>query len=372
MEGLKMAKEKRSQEKKTNFLTHILNGINYMLPCVVAGGILMALGYMFDDISLGAKTYGHNTPLADFFSTTGSAIFNFMLPVLAAGIGYSIDGIPAIAAGLAGGYLASQGKSGFLGALVAGFVAGYSVLLVQKLTKKMPESLDGVRSLLIVPLASVLMMGVVSNFVIEPVVGFINSALNSWLLSMNGASKILLGFILGGMASVDMGGPVNKTAYLFGTAALANGQYEMMAAVLAGEFVPAYVTALASTVFKSKFTKEQRQTGITNYIIGLAGITESAIPFWAVDTIPVIVSCVVGSGISGALSMAFSCSVMAPFGGIFILPLNSNIPGYLISLAAGIAVGTVLYGLLKKKPADEPDAESLPETMQQEAAARQK
>lgn len=351
-----------SEKKEVTFLTHILNGINYMLPCVVAGGILKAVGYMADDISLGASTYGFNTPLANFFSTVGNSVFNFMLPVLSAGIGYSIGGVPALAAGLAGGYLSSQGTSGFLGALVAGFVAGYSIKLLQKLTRKVPESLDGVRSLLIIPLVSVLAMGLVSVFAIEPVVGFVNNALTNWLLSMNGASKILLGFILGGMASVDMGGPVNKTAYLFGTASLANGQYEIMAAVLAGEFVPAYVTALASTIFKSKFTKEQRQAGITNYIIGLAGITESAIPFWAADTIPVIISCVAGSGVAGALSMAFSCSVMAPFGGVFILPLNSNIPGYLIAQAAGIAVGTVLYGLLKKKP--EPAKEKNPDRIE--------
>lgn len=348
-----MAEQINNKEEKVTFLTHILDGINYMLPCVVSGGILKAVGYMVDDISLGADTYGYNTPLANFFSTVGSSVFNFMLPVLSAGIGYSIGGIPALAVGLAGGYLASQGTSGFLGALVAGFVAGYSIKLLQRITKKIPESLDGVRSLLIIPVLSVLIMGAVSVFLIEPVVGFINSALNSWLLSMNGASKLLLGFILGGMASVDMGGPVNKTAYLFGTAALANGQYEIMAAVLAGEMVPPYVTAFASTIFRSKFTKEQRQSGITNYIVGLAGITESAIPFWAADTIPVIISCVIGSGIAGALSMAFSCSVMAPFGGFFILPLNSNIPGYLIALAAGIAVGTVIYGILKKKPVSE-------------------
>lgn len=336
------------KEEKVTILTHIMNGIGYMLPCVVAGGILMGLGYMFDDISLGAETYGHNTPLADFFSTTGSSIFGMMLPVLAAGIAYSFSGVTAIAAGLAGGFMASQGTSGFLGALVAGFVAGYTIKLLEKVTQKMPESLSTAKTLLLIPLCSVLVMGVASVFLTEPFVGLINRTMNDGLQSMTGASKIVLGLIVGGMASVDMGGPINKTAYLFGTAALANGQYDIMAAVLAGEFVPPYVTAFASQIFRKKFTKQQQQTGITNFIIGLAGITEAAIPYWVADTVPVIVSCVTGSAISGALSMALDCSVMAPFGGIFILPLNTNISGYIISLVAGIAVGTVLYGLLKK------------------------
>lgn len=347
-----IAEKAKAPEKKNKvtFLAHILNGINYMLPCVVAGGILMGFGYMFDDISLGASTYGHNTPVASFFSTTGSAIFGFMLPVLAGFIGHSIAGVYALAAGFAGGYLASQGTSGFLGALAAGFVAGYLIKLLAMLTAKLPESLDGVKTLLIFPLASVAAMGLCSVFIIEPIFGFVNSAMNNGLLSMSGVSKILLGVIIGGMASVDMGGPVNKAAYLFATASMANGQYDIMAAALAGEFIPPYATAFATTIFKSKFTKEQRQAGVTNYIVGLAGITECAIPFWASDTVSVMVSCVVGSAVAGALSMAFGCSVMAPFGGVFILPLNSNIPGYVISLAAGILISTILLGLLKKKP----------------------
>ena len=322
--------------KKLTFLDHILAGINYMLPCVVAGGILMGLGYMFDDIAIDAANYGYNTPVASFFSATGSAIFGFMLPILAAFIGNSIAGVAAIPAGLAGGYLSGQGSSGFLGAIVAGFIAGYTIKLLERLLKKMPGSLAGVKTLLIYPLASVLIMGAASMAVLEPLVGAVNSAMNAGLQSMNGTSKILLGIIVGAMQSVDMGGPVNKTAYLFATASMANGQYDIMAAVLAGGIVPPYVTALASTtVFRNKFTKEQRQAGLTNYIIGLAGITEAAIPFWAADTLRVMVSCMIGSGIAGGLSMAFGCSVMAPFGGVFILPLNSNIPGYVISILAG-------------------------------------
>lgn len=340
----------KNKEKKVLFLDHILNGIGYMLPCVVAGGILMGLGYMFDDISVNPANYGYNTPLASFFSTTGSAIFNFMLPVLAAFIGHSIAGVGAIAAGLAGGYLCSQGSSGFLGALVAGFIAGYSIKLLENLLKKLPETFDGVKTLLLFPLLSVIIMGLLSVALLEPVVGAINGAMNTGLLSMSGSSKIVLGLVVGAMQAVDMGGPVNKTAYLFATASMANGQYDIMAAVLAGGIVPPYVTALSTTIFKNKFTKEQRQTGLTNYIIGLAGITEAAIPFWAADTVRVMISCMIGSGLAGALSMAFGCSVMAPFGGVFILPLNSNVPGYVISILAGIVVGTLIYGAIKKKP----------------------
>ena len=336
--------------KKTTFLDHILNGIGYMLPCVVAGGILMGLGYMLDDISIDAANYGYNTPIASFFSTTGSAVFNFMLPILAAFIGHSIAGVSAIPAGLAGGYLSQQGSSGFLGAIVAGFIAGYVIKLFEKLLKKIPNSLDGVKTLLIYPLFSVAAMGLLSVIALEPIVGAVNGAMNAGLQSMSGSSKILLGLIVGAMQAVDMGGPVNKTAYLFATASMANGQYDIMAAVLAGGIVPPYVTALATTIFKNKFTKEQRQTGLTNYIIGLAGITEAAIPFWAADTVRVMISCMIGAGLAGALSMAFECSVMAPFGGVFILPLNSNIPGYVISILAGIITGTLIYGFIKKKP----------------------
>lgn len=340
-------------EKKSTFgraLDHVMIGINYMLPCVVAGGILMGLGYMFDDISLGAATYGTNTPVAAFFTNTGKAVFNFMLPVLAAFIGQSIAGNGAIAAGLAGGYLSLQGTSGFLGALVAGFVAGGTIKLLERAVARMPDSLDGVKTLLIYPLVSVVVMGLCSSFLIEPVVGFVNSALSAGLLSLNGAGKIVLGLVVGAMASVDMGGPVNKTAYLFATAALANGQYDIMAATLAGEFIPPYATAFATVFFPKKFNEEQRHAGVTNFIVGLAGITEAAIPFWVADPAAVIVSCVVGSGLAGALSMAFGCSVMAPFGGVFILPLNSNILGYVVSLTAGIAASTVLLGILKKSP----------------------
>lgn len=340
--------EKKS--KVSEILNHILNGINYMLPCVVAGGILMGLGYMFDDITIDAANFGYNTPMASFFSTTGSAIFGLMLPILSAFIGKSVaDNEAALPAGFAGGYLASQGKSGFLGAIFAGFIAGYSIRLLKKSLSKVPESLEGFKSLLLIPLASVAFMGVCSIFVLEPVVGLVNTAMNNGLMAMNGSSKIILGLIVGAMQAADMGGPINKTAYLFATASLANGQYDIMAAVLAGGIVPPYVTALASTIFKNKFTDEQRQTGFTNYIIGLAGITEAAIPFLVSEPVSTISSCMIGAGIAGALSMFFNCTVMAPFGGVFIFPLNSNLIGYVVAIVSGIIVGTIVYGFMKKK-----------------------
>lgn len=340
--------ENKKTSKISQVLSHIMGGIDYMLPCVVAGGILMGIGYMTDNYAVDPSNYGYNTQIASFFSTTGSAIFRFMLPILAAFIGNHIAGTSAIVAGLAGGYLAEQGGSGFLGALLAGFVAGYSVLLLKKIFKKVPESLDGLRTLLIYPLLSVMIMGAISIWILTPVVGAVNSAMNAGLRSMSGTSLILLGVIVGGMQAVDMGGPVNKTAYLFATASLANGEYTVMSAVLAGGIVPPFVTALSSTIFKKKFTKEQRTAGFTNYIIGLAGITEAAIPFLVSDPIRVILSCVVGSGIAGGLSMALGCSVMAPFGGIFILPLNANPLGFLVATCVGIAVGTILLGFSKK------------------------
>lgn len=325
-----------------------MDGIGYMLPLVVAGGILMGIGYMLDNPSVNPAHYGYNNPLAKFFSTIGSKTFGFMLPVLSAGISYSIAGVATIPAALMAGAIVKDGTSGFLGALFVGFIAGYITILIQRTFRKIPDTLDGLRSLLLIPLISVMLVGLISLFAVEPIIGQINTMLNSLLKSMNGSSQILLGSILGGMESVDMGGPVNKTAYLFATSSLANGQYALMSAVLAGGIVPPYVTAFASTIFKNKFSKEERERGITNYIVGLAGITETGIPFLVSDPIRVMAACIPGSAIAGGLSIYLHCSVMAPFGGIFILPLNSNPLGFLISMITGIAVGTVILGLLKK------------------------
>lgn len=341
-------------EKKAGVLDHIMNGIGFMLPCVVAGGVLMGIGFMLDDYSINPENYGHNTVMANYCTTTGQVIFGFMLPVLAAFIGQNISGNGAIAAGLTGGMMAVTGGSGFLGALLAGFIAGYTVKFLKKFFDDHLQKIDDtLRNLLLFPLISVAVMGAISLWILDPVVGGINQALNDALKSMSGASSILLGAIVGGMESVDMGGPINKTAYLLATASLANGEYSLMSAVLAGGIIPPYVTAFASQIFKSKFTKVERATGMSNFVIGLAGITEAAIPFAATDPMRVIPCCVAGSVVAGALSMALGCSVMAPFGGLFILPLNTNPLGFIIAMASGVAVGTILLGLTKKKVVEE-------------------
>lgn len=336
------------KEKKKGILDHILGGIGYMLPCVVAGGILMGVGFMLDNPTINPENYGFNTPTASFFSEIGGQMFGFMLPVLSAGIAYSIAKLGAIPAGLMAGAIIKGGDSGFLGALVVGFIAGYVVLTLEKLLKKVPESLNGLKELLLIPLCSVILVGAGTIFLVEPLVGQLNTLLNNFLNSLNGSSQVFLGSLLGGMQSVDMGGPINKTAYLFATASLTNGQYVLMSAVLAGGIVPPYVTALTTTIFKNKFTKEERARGLTNYIVGLAGITETGIPFLVSDPIRVVISCVTGSAIAGGLSIYLGCSVMAPFGGIFILPLNSNPIGFLIAIGAGILVGTLILGFSKK------------------------
>lgn len=344
--------ETKKKSKVSVVLEHIMGGITYMIPCVVAGGLMMAIGYMLDDYSINPSNYGYNTEVAAFFTTTGKAAFNFMLSILAAYIGQHIAGNGAIAAGLAGGYLANAGGSGFLGALLAGFVAGYSILFLEKLCNKIPEKLDGLKTLLIYPLLSLLIMGLAIQFLINPFAGTLNNLMTAGLNSMGSSSKILLGVILGGMAAVDLGGPVNKAANLFAIAAMANGNYALIAANLAGCFVPAYVVAFSTTIMKKKFTKEQRESGITAYVVGLAGITESAIPVVMSDPIRFIPACILGSATAGALSMAFECSVMAPFGGVFILPLNSNPIGYVIALVCGIAVGTLAIWILKRTAKD--------------------
>lgn len=336
--------------KKSNhksILDQIMTGINYMLPLVVAGGILMGIGYMVDQPAHHLSNYGYNTPLAKFFSTLGSNTFGYMLPVLSAGISYSISGVAGIPAALMAGAIIKTGTSGFLGALFGGFLAGYATKLLQKMFAKMPEAFAGLRQLLLIPLLSVMLTGLGTVLVIEPLIGQINQLMNAGLKRLNGASQILLGCLLGGMQSVDMGGPVNKTAYLFATSALASGQYTLMSAVLAGGIIPPYVTALATTIFKNKFTAAERSRGITNYLVGLAGITETGLPFLVSDPLRVMVACIPASAIAGGLSIYFHCSVMAPFGGIFILPLNSHPLGFLIAMISGIIVGTLILGLLK-------------------------
>lgn len=334
---------------------HLMNGVSHMLPFVVGGGILTAIAFLIDGFSVDIASlsdksqFGSITETAAFFKTVGGYAFNFMLPILAGYIAMSIGDRPALALGIVGGYMASQGTSGFLGALAIGFIAGYTIVGLKKLCDYLPDSLEGIKPVLIYPLLGVFIIGLVMTFVIEPPIGALNEGLNNALNSMGGTSKIILGLILGGMMSVDLGGPVNKAAYVFGTASIVSGNYDIMAAVMIGGMVPPCAIALATLVFKNKFTKEERKSGPVNFIMGLSFISEGAIPFAASDPIRVLPSCIVGSAIAGALSMAFSCELMAPHGGIFVFPVVENGLMYLVALAIGTVVAAVMLGLLKTR-----------------------
>lgn len=337
--------------------TQLMNGVSHMLPFVVGGGILIALSFLIDgfavDInSLSAaerSSFGSITDAARLFNEIGNVAFKFMLPVLAGFIAMAIGDRPALAVGFVGGMMAANGTSGFLGALVAGFAAGYIVLLLVKLCSKLPDALEKIAPVLIYPVVGILVMGLLMKFAVEPVMGYINTAMNNGLNSMGSGSRIVLGLVLGGMMAIDMGGPFNKAAYVFGTASIASGNYDMMASVMIGGMVPPCAIALATIIFKNKFSKQERQSGPTNLIMGLAFITEGAIPYAAADPFRVIPACVVGSGVAGALSMAFKCTLMAPHGGIFVVPVMGNKFMYLLALVIGTAVSTVLLGILKKK-----------------------
>lgn len=337
--------------------TQLMNGVSHMLPFVVGGGILIAIAFLIDGlcVDIGSLTaeqrsnFGTITQAAALFKGIGGVAFGFMLPVLAGYIGMAIGDRPALAVGFVGGMMAANGKSGFLGALVAGFAAGYIILGLKKLCAKLPETIEKLTPVLIYPVAGILIIGLLMQFIVEPVMGGINTGLNSALTSMSGTSKIALGFILGGMMAVDMGGPFNKAAYVFGTASIIASNYDIMAAVMIGGMTPPCAIALATMLFPNKFTKQEREAGPTNFIMGLAFITEGAIPYAASDPLHVIPACVIGSGIAGAMSMAFKCTLMAPHGGIFVVPVIGNPWMYLIALVVGMAVSTVLLGVLKKK-----------------------
>ena len=337
--------------------TQLMNGVSHMLPFVVGGGILIALAFLIDglcvDMNALAKAdranFGTITPVAAQLKTIGGLAFGLMLPVLAGYIGEAIGDRPALAVGFVGGVIAANGKSGFLGALVAGFVSGYLILLLRKLCDKLPDALEKIAPVLIYPVAGILGIGLLMNFAIEPVMGAINTALNNGLTGMGGSSKLVLGLILGGMMAIDMGGPFNKAAYVFGTAAIAAGNYDIMAAVMIGGMTPPCAIALATLLFKDKFTKSEREAGPTNFIMGLAFITEGAIPYAAADPLHVLPACIVGSAVAGALSMAFGCTLMAPHGGIFVFPVVGNAIMYLVALVAGTVISAVLLGVLKKK-----------------------
>lgn len=336
---------------------HLMNGVSHMLPFVVGGGILIAIAFLIDGFSVDLNSlpadqranFGTITQAAALFKGIGGTAFGFMLPILAGFIAMSIADRPGLAVGFVGGSIAANGTSGFLGALVAGFVAGYIVLLLKKVFSKLPESLDGMKPVLLYPLLGIFLVGVIMQFVVEPPIGALNTAINNGLNGLNGASAVVLGVLLGGMMSVDMGGPVNKAAYVFGTASIAVGNYNIMAAVMIGGMVPPIAIALATIFFKNKFTAEERKAGPTNFIMGLSFITEGAIPFAASDPLHVLPACVVGSAVAGGLSMAFGCTLMAPHGGIFVVPTIGNPLMYLVALVIGSFIACGLLGLLKKK-----------------------
>ena len=339
--------------------TQLMNGVSHMLPFVVGGGILIAIAFLIDGLNVDINAlpadqrsnFGTITPIAAMFKNIGGVAFGLMLPVLAGFIGMAIGDRPALALGFVGGMLAANGKSGFLGALVAGFLPGYLIVGLRKICDKLPDAVEKLAPVLIYPVVGILIMGLAMNFVVEPIMGGINTGLNNFLSGMGDSSRVALGLILGGMMAIDMGGPFNKAAYVFGTAAIAAGNYDIMAAVMIGGMTPPCAIALATLLFKNKFTKEERDAGPTNFIMGLAFITEGAIPFAASDPLHVLPSCIIGSALAGALSMAFHCTLMAPHGGIFVFPVVGNALMYLVALAAGTVVSALLLGVLKKKVA---------------------
>ena len=337
---------------------HLMNGVSHMLPFVIGGGILIALAFLFDNYEIDPANFGKNTPLAAYLKTIGEQAFGMMLPVLAGYIAMSIADRPGLAAGFVGGMIAKMGatfanpgggdiNAGFLGALFAGFVGGYLVLGLKKLFSGLPKSLEGIKPVLLYPVLGVFLTAVVTTF-INPYMGMINDGLSGFLNGMGGTSRILLGMTVAGMMSVDMGGPVNKAAYVFGTAQLAEGNFEVMAAVMAGGMVPPLAIALCTTFFKKKFTEKERQSGLVNYIMGLSFISEGAIPFAAQDPLRVIPSCIAGSAVAGGLSMFLGCTLRAPHGGIFVLPTIGNPLGYLVAVLIGSAVGCLILAVLKK------------------------
>lgn len=340
---------------------HLMNGVTHMLPFVVGGGILIAISFLLDNYEINPAGFGSNTPVAAFFNTIGNAAFGFMLTVLAGYIAMSIADRPGLAAGFVGGAIAISGvsiqsitnpetitvSSGFLGALLAGFIAGYIILILKKVFSVIPKSLEGIRTILLYPVFGILITGA-AVMLINPAIGLINTGLNNFLNSLSGTNKVILGAILGGMMSVDLGGPVNKAAYTFGTGMLAEGHNDIMAAVMAGGMVAPLVIALLATFFPKKLDQKDRSSAILNYILGLSFISEGAIPFASSDPLRVLPSCIIGSAVAGALSMLFNCTLMAPHGGIFVIGIVGNSLMYLVSIAAGAIVGALILAALKK------------------------
>lgn len=341
----------KSSEKESfgrQLYKHLMNGVSHMLPFVIGGGLLIALAFLFDDYSIDPSNFGSNTPFAAFLKSVGDAAFGFMLPVLAGYIAMSIGERPALAVGFVGGLLANTGGAGFLGALLAGFVAGYLIKGLGKVFSYLPTSLEGIKPTLLYPLFGILLIGVIMTFIINPPVASVNAAMANFLNNMGTTSQVLLGIVVAAMMAIDMGGPINKAAYVFGVASLEAGNYAIMAAVMAGGMVPPLAIALATTFFRNKFDKKDKEAGITNYIMGLSFITEGAIPFAAADPLRVIPASVVGAGVAGALTMVFNCTLRAPHGGIFVLPVIENPFGYIIAIVAGSIIGALILGFSKK------------------------
>lgn len=348
-----VADEEASESLGRQIYKHLMNGVSHMLPFVIGGGILIALAFMFDMANAGTAQFGSGSPLAAFLKNIGGMAFSMMMPILAGYIAMSIGERPGLMLGIVGGFLAASGGSGFFGALLAGFIGGYLIVGMRKLFGCLPDAMEGLKPILLYPVFGLLLMGILMTYVINPPTAAFNIWLATALGSMSTVSKILMGFVLGGMMSIDFGGPLNKAAYVFGTASLAAADgsavsSEIMAAVMIGGMVPPIAIALCTVLFKNKFTGKERQSGLTNFIMGLSFITEGAIPFAASDPLRVIPTCALGSAIAGALSMAFGCSVPAPHGGIFVFGVVTNWPMYLVALAIGSVAAAVIMGFIKK------------------------
>lgn len=327
---------------------HLMNGINHMLPFVIGGGLLMALAFLFDDYSINPSNFGSNTPFAAFLKQIGDLAFGFMLPMLAGYIAVSIAGTSGLATGFIGGVMAQQSGSGFLGALLAGFIGGYVIIILSKVLKFIPKAFEGLKVMLLYPLIGLFIVGGIMMFVVNPPVASLNGWITQSLTSMGDSSKVLLGLIVAAMMAVDMGGPLNKSAYMFAVVCLEAGNASVMAAAIIGGMVPATSIALATTLFKSKFTAKEREAGLTNYVLGASFITEGAISFAAADPLRVLPSVTVGSAVAGAVAMLFNCASVAPHGGIFILPVVENPLGFVIAYISGVVVAALMMGVLKK------------------------
>ena len=354
-----------TQEFGRKLYTDLMNGVSHMIPFITGGGILIALSYFLDRGNAGAEMFGRGTSLAMLVRTIGNTSFNLMYVVLAGFIAMSVGDLPALVAGMAGGMLAIQGtslapqaewvSSGFWGAMIAGFAAGLVVKLLRTAFKRLPSALVHIKTVLLYPVASLAVVGFMMVFLVNAPLGRFNTWIYQLLASMQGGSRVVMAAVLGALMAVDFGGPINKAAYLFGTVALAGGQEEFMAAVMAGGMVPPLGVALAGTLFPERFTTKERHTAMTNYLMGACFITEGVVPFVLRDPLHVIPSCMAGASLAAALSMLFGCAVPAPHGGMFLLPLNPHPFRYLLALLMGSLLTAVTLAALRRKypPKDE-------------------